>query len=84
MPSLPDGGHWTRDLVFSADGTRMFVSVGSATNVMTGVAPDTEQDRADVLTFAPNGKDRRVYASGLRNCSGRSDPARNRRLVVRR
>jgi glucose/arabinose dehydrogenase len=27
------GGHWTRDVVFSKDGTRMFVSVGSASNV---------------------------------------------------
>jgi hypothetical protein len=33
---LPDtGGHWTRDLVFSADGRRMFVSVGSASNAGT-------------------------------------------------
>jgi glucose/arabinose dehydrogenase len=33
VPRLPDGGHWTRDLVFSPDGDRMFVSVGSASNV---------------------------------------------------
>jgi glucose/arabinose dehydrogenase len=33
VPRLPDGGHWTRDLVFSPDGSRMFVSVGSASNV---------------------------------------------------
>lgn len=69
VPSLPDGGHWTRDLVFSSDGARMFVSVGSATNDMTGVGPDTEQGRATVVSFSPDGKDRRVYASGLRNCS---------------
>ena len=70
VPSLPEGGHWTRDIAFSPDGARMFVSVGSATNVMTGVGPDTEQGRADVLSFAPDGSDRRVFASGLRNCSG--------------
>lgn len=33
VPSLPSGGHWTRDIVFSPDGQRMFVSVGSLSNV---------------------------------------------------
>jgi hypothetical protein len=70
VPSLPEGGgHWTRDLVFSPDGKRMFVSVGSSTNDMTGVGPETEEGRAVVLSFTPDGQDRRVYASGLRNCS---------------
>jgi glucose/arabinose dehydrogenase len=32
VPSLPQGGHWTRDIAFSADDTKMFVSVGSASN----------------------------------------------------
>jgi hypothetical protein len=39
---LPDGGHWTRDIVFSPDGTRMFVGVGSAGNLdlqLTGDPP---------------------------------------------
>jgi glucose/arabinose dehydrogenase len=70
VPSLPDGGHWTRDIVFSPDGGRMFVSVGSATNDMQDVGADTERERADVLSFTPDGKNRAVYASGLRNCSG--------------
>jgi glucose/arabinose dehydrogenase len=47
----------------------MFVSVGSATNDMENVGPDTERDRAAVMSFTPDGKDRRIYASGLRNCS---------------
>jgi glucose/arabinose dehydrogenase len=38
VPNLPRGGHWTRDLVFSADGTRMFVSVGSASNDAAGMS----------------------------------------------
>ena len=70
VPSLPEGGHWTRDVAFSPDGARLFVSVGSATNVMSGVGPDAEQGRADVLSFAPDGSDRKIFASGLRNCSG--------------
>ena len=43
MPDLPQGagslrgkGHWTRDLVFSPDGTTMYVSVGSYSNAQTG------------------------------------------------
>lgn len=33
VAKLPSGGHWTRDLAFSPDGRRLFVSVGSASNV---------------------------------------------------
>jgi glucose/arabinose dehydrogenase len=65
VPNLPHGGHWTRDLVFSPDGQRMFVSVGSASNLGTR----GEEDRADVLVFNPNGGDLHIFASGLRNCS---------------
>jgi glucose/arabinose dehydrogenase len=62
------GGHWTRDVAFSSDGAQMFVSVGSASNVAEGNTD--ERDRADVLVFDPEGRGRRVYASGLRNCVG--------------
>jgi glucose/arabinose dehydrogenase len=67
---LRGGGHWTRDVVFSKDGARMFVSVGSASNVDD---PDThpgEFHRADVLEYTPKGKFVKIYASGLRNCVG--------------
>ncbi|MEA2989665.1 MAG: hypothetical protein QOG83_2376 [Alphaproteobacteria bacterium] len=38
VPKLPSGkGHWTRDIVFSRDGSRMFVSVGSGSNVGEGM-----------------------------------------------
>ncbi len=62
------GGHWTRDVAFSLDGRRMFVSVGSASNVAQGDVD--ERDRADVLVFDPEGQDRQVFASGIRNCVG--------------
>jgi glucose/arabinose dehydrogenase len=68
VPHLPEGGHVSRDLVFSPDGSHMFVSVGSASNA--GGDMRREQDRADVLIFDANGGDRRVFATGLRNCSG--------------
>ena len=82
-------GHTTRDLAVSLDGRRIFVSVGSGSNVaegMTkrpvaeskaddarrglGVTWGSEERRADVLAFTPEGKDVRVFASGLRNCVG--------------
>lgn len=80
---LPSGsGHWTRDLVFSPNGQTMYVSVGSATNAGTelrgtpprqdpvpGAGWGSERDRADVLTFDPDGGNRRIYATGLRNCA---------------
>jgi glucose/arabinose dehydrogenase len=44
VDQLPDGGHWTRDLVFSRDGARMFVSVGSASNVGEDMARKSMQE----------------------------------------
>jgi glucose/arabinose dehydrogenase len=83
------GGHITRDLVFSKDGTRMFVSVGSASNDAQGMAAKSpgaikaweaekglgaawgsEENRADVIVFTPEGKDGRIFATGIRNCVG--------------
>jgi hypothetical protein len=70
VPSLTktSGGHWTRDVAFSRDGTQMFVSVGSASNVAEG--DSDERDRADVLVFTPEGGARQIFASGIRNCVG--------------
>jgi glucose/arabinose dehydrogenase len=64
------GGHWTRDLRFSQDGTTLFVAVGSGSNIGDpDVSPD-ERFRANILAFAPDGSHQRVYAAGLRNPSG--------------
>ena len=70
---LPRGGHWTRDVVFSSDGTRMFVSVGSRSNAADRWinAPwQSDEGRAVVLSFTPEGKDKRFFATGVRNCVG--------------
>jgi glucose/arabinose dehydrogenase len=65
--ALGGGGHWTRDLAFSLDNQRMFVSVGSRSNVTDDAS---EERRANILVFTPEGKDEKVYASGLRNPVG--------------
>ncbi len=75
VPDLPGGGqlrgggHWTRDVVFSKDGKRMFVSVGSLTNVWEK-PDDKEERRADILEYTPEGKNERIYAWGIRNAVG--------------
>ena len=62
----PSGGHSTRTLVFSKDGQHLYISVGSSGNI------DIEKDqrRAAILVCDPDGKNARVYASGLRNGVG--------------
>ncbi len=61
------GGHWTRSLVFSNDGKKLYVGVGSKANVGDDAS---ETNRADVLEFNPDGSDQRIYAAGVRNASG--------------
>ncbi|MGB8849728.1 MAG: PQQ-dependent sugar dehydrogenase, partial [Candidatus Acidiferrales bacterium] len=68
---LPWGeGHSTRDVQFSSDGKKMFVSVGSASNVDDSDTSPAEKNRADVLEFNPDGSQMRIYAYGIRNCVG--------------
>ena len=67
---LRGGGHWTRDVVFSADGSKMLVSVGSGSNIDDPDTTPKEFHRADVLEFTPEGKFLKVYAAGIRNCVG--------------
>jgi glucose/arabinose dehydrogenase len=64
---LKGGGHWTRDLVFSPDGKKMYVSVGSRSNVNDD---EDEKDRACIHEYNPDGSGFRLYATGLRNAVG--------------
>ena len=68
---LPHGtGHWTRDVRFTSDGKKMFVAVGSASNVDDPDTTPDEENRADILEFNPDGSGMRAYASGIRNAGG--------------
>ncbi|MFD2261692.1 PQQ-dependent sugar dehydrogenase [Lacibacterium aquatile] len=58
-------GHSTRSLAFNATGDRFYVGVGSRSNVEEEEAP-----RASIISFAADGSDRRLVASGLRNPVG--------------
>jgi len=99
IEGIPSAHHYARDIAFSPDGKRLFLSVGSGSNVALdmfpephwtmdpeprlvnglaewvktkplGAAWDTEELRADVLSFDPNGKNQKIFATGLRNCEG--------------
>jgi glucose/arabinose dehydrogenase len=66
---LTGGGHWTRDIAFSKDGRKMYVSVGSASNDLEN--PKVSEDRrADILEYNPDGSGFRLFASGIRNPVG--------------
>ncbi|HEV7279147.1 MAG TPA: sorbosone dehydrogenase family protein [Pirellulaceae bacterium] len=68
IADLPGQGynqHWTRNVILSKDGEKLFVSVGSESNADIEEAP-----RATVLVMNKDGSDRKVYASGLRNPVG--------------
>jgi glucose/arabinose dehydrogenase len=67
---LTGGGHWTRDVTFSRDGQRMYVSVGSFTNNDDPEENASEFHRADILEFGPDGRGGRVFAWGIRNAVG--------------
>jgi glucose/arabinose dehydrogenase len=66
LPGMGYNQHWTRSLAFSPDGSKLFVSVGSRTNVSI----ESDPRRAAILVADPNGNNMRVYASGLRNAVG--------------
>lgn len=71
--SLPhrrgDNGHWTRNLIASLDGTKLYVAVGSASNI-ADYGIEVEEGRAAIWQFNPDGSEARVFATGLRNPVG--------------
>jgi glucose/arabinose dehydrogenase len=66
LPGRGYNEHWTRSILFSPDGKKMYVSVGSDSNV--DVEP--EPMRAAITEFNPDGSGKRIFASGLRNPVG--------------
>ncbi|MGV3460114.1 MAG: PQQ-dependent sugar dehydrogenase [Flavobacterium sp.] len=72
IASLPEGKknqHWTRNIIANADGTKIYIAVGSSGNIAEdGMAE--EMNRACILEVNPDGTGLKVYASGLRNPVG--------------
>jgi len=69
---LPAGGynnHWTRNLIANREGTKIYITVGSGSNVAEhGI--ENEYRRANILEINPDGTGERIYAAGLRNPVG--------------
>ncbi len=69
---LPAGGynnHWTRNIIANADHTKIFISVGSASNIAEH-GMENEIRRANIMEVNPDGTGERILASGLRNPVG--------------
>ncbi len=64
----PDG-HWTRSLLASADKSKLYVGVGSLTNI-ADQGFEAEEGRAAIFEVTVNNGQARVFASGLRNPVG--------------
>jgi len=72
LASLPAGKHnrhWTRNIIANADGSKIYIAVGSGSNVAEhGI--EAEQLKADILVMDTDGSNLKVFASGLRNPVG--------------
>ena len=66
LPAKGYNNHWTRNVAVAPDGKHLFVTVGSESNVEV----ESDPRRAAILRMTPDGKDMKVFASGLRNPVG--------------
>lgn len=67
LASLPGtGNHWTRNLLFKPDGSKLYVAVGSSSNVSV----ESDPVRAAISEFNPDGSGQRLFATGTRNPIG--------------
>jgi glucose/arabinose dehydrogenase len=64
-----NNGHWTRNLAVAPDGSKLYVAVGSSTNIADD-GFEVERGRAAIWEFNPDGSEARIFASGLRNPVG--------------
>ena len=70
LMDLPgDGNHWARNLLLSPDGAKLYITVGSSSNIAeSGI--DKEKGRAAIHEYDFAKKSHRIYAAGLRNPNG--------------
>ena len=66
IEGLPTQGHNTRTVLFSPDGSDLYVSIGSSCNV----CEEEDLRRAAIVRYNPDGSEEEIYASGLRNAVG--------------
>jgi glucose/arabinose dehydrogenase len=66
LPAGPINHHWTKSMAASADGSKLYVGVGSNSNI-TENGMDAEQGRAAIYEVDRLRGAKRIYASGIRN-----------------
>ncbi|MEH6565890.1 MAG: sorbosone dehydrogenase family protein [Halopseudomonas sp.] len=69
LPAGPLNHHWTKNLIASPDGSKLYAAVGSNSNIAEN-GLDQEQGRAAIWEINPADGSKRLYASGLRNPVG--------------
>ena len=69
LPAGPINHHWTKNLIASPDGTKLYVTVGSNSNVAERGMP-AEAERAAIWEVDIKSGAHRIFASGLRNPNG--------------
>jgi len=82
LMDLIPGGHWTRNLIASKDGTKIYVAVGSQSNIGdSGIA--AEENRACIFEYEIASGTSRIYGAGLRNPVGMAwEPTTNTLYTV--
>ena len=82
LPAGPINHHWTKNVVASPDGSRLYVSIGSNSNVgERGEA--VERGRAAIWEINPKTGDHRIYTYGVRNANGMAwEPVSNQLWMV--
>jgi glucose/arabinose dehydrogenase len=69
LPAGPLNHHWTKNIIASRDGSRLYATIGSNSNAAEN-GLDKEDRRAAILEIDPATGQSRVFASGLRNPNG--------------
>ena len=69
LPAGPINHHWTKNVIASPDGSRLYVTVGSNSNVAEK-GLEAEEGRAAIWEVDPKTGSHRIFASGLRNPNG--------------
>ena len=67
---LPSGGHYTRNLITDRAGRKIYIAIGSASNIDEDDAWEKDQRRAGIVEINPDGSGARIFANGLRNPVG--------------
>jgi glucose/arabinose dehydrogenase len=69
LADFKPGGHWTRSLLPSPDGKKIYIGVGSLSNIGEH-GMEAEEGRAAIYEFDVETETNRIFASGLRNAVG--------------